>query len=414
MEKWLIWDGTVWKIVDQGKIIEKGKETIRSLFLQAGNIEDSGRSKALGDWTGKSLSLYRIKSMLELSQSSLPILAKDLDTQPLLFNCENGTYDLEKAEFRRHQKQDFLTKKAPVAFDINAKCPEWESFVFDIFQGDEELIKYIQKAVGYTMTGYTKEQVIFILYGTGNNGKSTLLNVLHGIFGSGEYSLNTLPRTILIKPQESGLNNDLARLMNARFVSCAEANPGKRLDESIIKLITGGDYITSRFMWNEYKDKKPSFTVWFATNHRPRIIGTDDAIWRRIREIPFNYKVPEKEKVMDYHNVLLEEKSGILNWIIEGCHQWQDEGLKPPEAVQEATDDYRCKMDRTKEFLQECCIIGPGKKVGVQQLYDRYVSATGNKNIKRSDFGIMLEENGFCKKREIAGWVWVGIGLLEN
>ena len=248
--------------------------------------------------------------------------------------------------------EHFITKLAPVNFEPDAACPRWLEFLSRIMDGNEQLIDFLQRAVGYALTGETSEQCLFIFYGSGANGKSTFLQTMSYVLG--DYSMSTPTETLLVK-RRGAIPNDVARLKGARFVIACEADAENRLAESLIKQMTGGDTISARFLHQEWFDFEPTHKVFFGTNHKPVIKGTDYAIWRRIRLVPFEITIPEGERDKNLPEKLKAEADGILAWAVQGCLVWQQQGLGVPEEVKAATDSYREEMDILGEFLKDRC-----------------------------------------------------------
>lgn len=268
-----------------------------------------------------------------------------MDTHPWLLNVANGTLDLRTGQLRPADRADLLTKAAPVVYAPTATCPQWEAFLDRILGGDKELIRYVQKAASYSLTGLDTEECFFVLHGVGQNGKSTLVETLSALLGT-DYAQQATPDLLMQKKQDRHAT-ELAVLRGARLVASVETGQGKRLNESLIKSMTGGDRIRANFMHQETFEFRPEFKVWLSTNHKPVITGTDLGIWQRIRLIPFNVQIPDNERDGAFKTRLRESAalSGILNWAIEGALLWQQEGLKPPQAVTEATQAYREEMD---------------------------------------------------------------------
>jgi len=274
----------------------------------------------------------------------------------MLFNAANVTINLETGAVRGQRHEDLLTKISPVRYEPGATCPKWLAFLDRIFASDHSLSDFIQRAVGYSLTGLTVEQVFFIMYGTGANGKTVFLSILTALFG--EYAQWTEFSTFLMRDKDS-IRNDLAALKGARLVSAAESSQGRRLDETVIKQVTGGDAIRARFLHKEFFEYSPEFTVWLATNHKPEVRGNDHALWRRIRLLPFTVTISNDEQDRGLTRKLLEELPGILNWALDGLASWRDSGLGYPDVVREATELYRDDMDFLRDFLSEVTIVEP-------------------------------------------------------
>jgi putative DNA primase/helicase len=267
------------------------------------------------------------------------------------------------------------------------------------------------------LTGSTREQVLFFLYGLGANGKSTLLEVLQALFG--DYATQTNTETFLVKHRGGGIPNDVAALKGARFVAAAEVEAGRRMAEVLIKQLTGGDKITARFLHGEFFEFKPTFKLWLSANHKPVIRGTDHAIWRRIRLLPFTVQIPKEEQDRELPEKLKAELPGILNWALAGCLQWQYGGLESPKEVTEATEGYREEMDVMADFLAERCFVAPGASATAKELYSSYTSwaeAMGEKRpYSQTAFGSALRERGFESGRGAGGrTVWYGIGVQAS
>jgi putative DNA primase/helicase len=412
-EKWLVWDKTRWAMDTRGRIKRKAKDTIRRIYEEAGKVADEDKRKAIAKHAMNSERDAKIKAMLSLAESEpgIPVIPDELDVNPWLLNCLNGTLDLRTGELREHRREDLITKRIPVAYDPQALCPKWDGFLDRIMDGNENLIFFLQRAVGYSLTGNTGEQCLFFCYGTGANGKSTFLDTILTMVG--DYGRKTDFATFLVARQDS-IRNDIARLKGARFVPAIEVGDGKKLAEIIVKELTGGDTITARFLFKEFFEFKPQFKIWLAANHKPLIYGTDWAIWRRIRLIPFNVTIPEDERDPDLAGKLAEELPGILAWAVRGCLEWWENGLNPPQEVIQATDEYRDEMDVLSGFIDECCIINTIVKATAKDLYEAYEAwceDNGESPIKKRTFGSKLKEKGFAPAKSGGKRMWRGVGL---
>ena len=413
-KEWLLWKGNRWDVDRGAEIIAKAVATIRRMYAEASAIEEKKERLAFLEWIRQSESRSRISNMLDLGRGmpNMLIQPDDLDEDPYLFNVENGTVDLKRGELREHRKTDFLSRLAPVEFNPSAKCPRWTAFLEEILQGNADLIAFLKTAIGWSLTGVLEENVVFILYGKGSNGKTTFLSTLEHLFG--DYAVHTPTETLLARRNDT-IPNDLARLKGTRLVTAVEAGEGRRLNESRIKQLTGGDTISARFLHGEFFDFKPTFKLWFGTNHKPVIKETTHAIWRRIRLVPFTVQIPEDRQDKRLGAKLAEELPGILNWCLDGCLNWQVQGeLGYPEAVRNATQEYRSEMDLVGEFLDDRCIIEPEAKLKSSLLYAEYKTwceSAGERPLSQRDLASELAEKDFITKRLANGYHWLGIGL---
>ena len=322
--KWLVWDGQRWKIDDTGEVMRRAKGTASAIYAEASipsrkaaeePDEDKRELKAkiaelMSKWARGSESRYRIEAMILMAQSEpgIPVLPSDLDTHPLLLNRENGTIDLCTGKLLEHRRGDLITKLAPVSFDPDATCPTFDRFLAQILAEDDELIGYLQRAVGYALTGDVSEQALFIFYGTGANGKSTFLNAVMAMLG--DYALKATPDLLM---KGSGHPTEKTDLCGRRFVSAIETEEGRKLAEVFVKEATGGDAIRARRMREDFWQFDPTHKLFLATNHKPVVTGTDHAIWRRLRMIPFEVTTSDDDMDKKLPEKLREELPGILN-----------------------------------------------------------------------------------------------------
>ena len=413
--KWLVWTGARWEQDSSGRVPRLAKETVRSIYREAAAAEDEDTRKVLARHATKSEAEARIRAMLELAKSEVPVSPDDLDADPWLLNCPNGTVDLRTGEIRPHRREDLLTKMAGAEYDPNAEAPTWKAFLERVLPG-EDLRGFVQRSSGYSATGNTSEQCMFINHGAGNNGKSTFQEAYGEALG--DYAMRT-PTEMLMVKRGGGVPNDVARLMGSRLVTASETEEGRRLAESLIKDLTGQDTISARFMRGEFFDFKPSHKLWLSTNHKPEIRGTDNAIWRRIRLIPWVVTVPPKERDRTLPEKLRAELPGILAWSVRGCLEWQREGLKPPEEVRQATREYRAEMDVLAAFVADCCERGEDQKAYAGELWkawQRWCEGTGEQAGTQKRFGGRLSERGFLNHRDsrTGRKVWFGVSLRPD
>jgi len=414
-EKWLIYNGKQWVIDDSGQIIQFAKATAKAIFNEAANAGDYETAKELSKWALKSQHRERLLAMVKLAESEpgVPISPGEMDADPMLLNCENGTLNLRAAILQPHDPADFITKIIRVRYEPEAMREKWIEFLEDIFNWDQNLVGFIQRAIGYSLTGDTSEQCVFILYGSGANGKSTFINIVSELLGD---FAQTADFSSFIVRKHEGVRNDLARMCGKRFISAVESEGEGRLSEVIVKQLTGGDIIKARYLFAEFFEFKPTFKLWLTTNHKPNIRGTDHGIWRRIRLIPFNKTFSPEQQDKQLLQKLRMELPGILAWAVQGCLEWQKKGLQPPEAVTTATENYRGEMDVIGLFIQECCFVSDDSsvKVASSDLYDAYrkwCEQNGEHPIDNRKFGIRITEKGFGMKQS-GGTRWrLGLGL---
>lgn len=421
---WFIWDGTRWVFDETGHIYRKAKDTVRAMreeFEELEGFVDEKTYAAMMRFVNKSESWNGINHMIKMASSEPGIIITHeyLDTNHYLLNVLNGTIDLRTGELREHRRDDYITKLAPVMYNPNAKAPTWEKFLNDIFAGDQELIKYMQRVIGYSLTGDTSEDAYFILYGDGANGKSTFLETIQGLLG--DYAQTAPPSLVTAKTQQNnGANNDVARLRGARFVSASETEQGARLAEALIKRLTGGDTLTARFLNKEFFEFKAICKLFIATNYLLNIKGTDKGIWRRTHLVPFTVEIPKEKQDKHLDEKLSAEWPGILNWALEGTKDWLRLGdLKPPAAVVNATAEYRWEMDVLGQFLDMCIERKPGERLKVDDLYQTYKYWANQSGIDhamtKQAFNKKLKERGFVNRKANKGmYYWFDIALTEE
>jgi P4 family phage/plasmid primase-like protien len=413
---WYVYDGTRFLPDDRQQAFTRAKETVRSMHDESRNEPDQSRSAALAKHALGSENMGKVKAMLEAAQSEVPITPSDWDRDVHLLNCINGTLDLRSFELRPHDRADLLTKRTGVARVAGEECPLFLAFLSRVMNGSLEKIAYLQRFFGYALTGLVREHIIVFFYGVGRNGKSVLVDVIHHVLG--DYAATTDPSTIM-KRDKKEQTNDVARLRNIRFVSSIELDEGERMAESHVKQMTGGDRIVARPLYKEYVEFAPTFKICISSNHMPMIKGNDPAIWARIHLVPFTVVIPESEQDMVLKEKLRAESAGILNWMIEGCREWQRIGLSAPREVRAATDDYRKVMDILEQFLEERCVRVSSAWVLASDLYHAYVAWCEDHGYRNAPtqtrFGMDIAKLGFAKGREKTTSrraTWEGVGLL--
>jgi putative DNA primase/helicase len=409
---WLVYDGTRWEKDATGQVMRYAKASICGIYTQAAGGPDSGR-KALVTHALRSEAENRLCAMVALARSepSVAIRPEQLDADPWLLNVNNGTLDLRTGALRDHDPNDLTTKLAPVVYDPEAECPLWLSALDRIFAGRQTVIEFFQRYIGYALTGDTREHVMAIGHGRGRNGKTTLLNAVQDVLG--DYA-EQAPASMLLVKDVNAIPNDVARLHGVRFVVAAESAEGRRLDEALVKQLTGGDRVTARFMKAEWFTFRPTFKLWLSTNHRPEVRGTDRAIWSRIKLIPFTVTIPDEEQDKRLGDKLRAEAAGILRWAVEGCLAWQRDGLGAADEVREATEAYRADMDVLGAFLAEQCVLDVSARTTSAKLYEAYTTwaqQAGEKAVSKKLFGQQLAERDLKGGRKSGARGWEGIRL---
>jgi putative DNA primase/helicase len=413
---WLIWDGRRWKRDSTEKINRLAKLTIRRIYAEAAEATEESSRSSIASWAKRSEANERIKAMIKLAQSEpqIAITHDALDADPYLFNCSNGTICLRTGKLHEHRREDLLTKISPVEYVENCPCPMWLQFLDRIMGSDVDLIAFLKRFSGYSLTGDTSEQCLASLYGFGANGKSTFIDCLAMAWG--DY-FQRAPTSLILKRNDGseGIPNDVARLPGVRMAVTSEVEEGSRMAESRIKDLTGGDRLAARFLRMEFFEFVPTHKLWIVGNHRIFISGTDHGIWRRIMQIPFEVTIPEADRDPKLKEKLIaQELSGILSWCVTGCIEWQRDGLNPPDKVTAATEEYRAEMDTVGQFVEERCLCNPSAQIGKDSLYQEYrlwAEMSGLHALSINRFGRRLKEKGFRDDRSGGQRVWIGIKL---
>jgi putative DNA primase/helicase len=400
-KRWMYYKGGKWHYDDRGMVYVAADGVLERMKFEMktwAENESSSRVQEYEKHMKKTRSNASKRAMIKEFEHIVSISPADLDSNELLVNSRNGILDLTTGKISPHNSELYMTRMLGTSIPLQPKSPElWLKFLDDIFSGDKELIRYVQKALGYSLSGLTKEQCLFFLYGTGRNGKSTFLEIIRKIMG--DYASNIQPESIMIKNISGNANTDIARLKGARLVTSVEPNEGMRLNEGLLKQLTGDDMITARKLYGDEFEYRPEFKLWIATNHKPTIRGTDIGIWRRIHIIPFTVTIPDEKVDKNLSEKLTEELPDILAWMIEGYRLWRYEGLHKPKAVEDSVKEYRNEMDVIAAFLDSDYVMESGevKASVLYAVYCKWADEGNEFKMPSRKFGIEMTKR-FTKK----------------
>lgn len=421
---WLIWDGRRWAMDKTGKIMNYAQQAIRSMYKDIGKMDSREDREQWLEHAKNSEAYPRMKAMLKLSEHMLAVTVAQLDANPWLLNLANGIINLKSGELMPHDHTKLMTKIVPVKYSLDSECPVFDQFLSDIFPLEDgspnnDLIGFMQRFIGYCLTGDTSEQKMAIAWGSGANGKGTLLNLINDVLG--DYAQTAQAESFMAKQNDNSVSNDIAMLRGARYVLASESKEGRKLNEPLIKQVTGQDKVTARFLYKDFFTFQPAFKLLLLTNYKPTARGDDAALWRRILLVPFTQKF-EGDKVDKSLNEKLrtpEEMEGVLRWAIAGCLMWQREGLKPSKEVIQATKEYRNENDVIENWKEERCVTGNfiTEKIGI--LYNDFIKWAGENGekvyISNKKFSQNLQQKGFELFKGGAGARKIkGLGLLAQ
>lgn len=415
-KKWIFWSGQRWEQDEMGKVNSMAKKTMRGIYEEAAGAYDKDEREMYSKWALKCEAAGKVNAMLQLvwSENGVPLMPSSLDPDPWKFNCPNGTIHLRTGELKIHDRGDLITRMSSVEFDPKADCPLWKQTVGRIFGGDAELISFVQRLFGMALTGDVSDQILPIFHGEGGNGKSTILNAFLDIMGP-DYAIVAPPGLLFAKANE-GHPTDKAALFGMRLVVDFESAEGARLNEALVKQLTGSDRISARRMREDFWTFMPTHKLILCTNNQPAISEAKNAIWRRLKLVPFDVEIPAEEQIADLPKLLKEEYPGILAWAVRGCMDWQRDGLKTPKAVQSATQEYREEEDTLSAFIHEECITGPSVRIKASKIYQSYRSnldRSGIVALSMTGFGRAMKKKGFEKLVSNGKW-YIGIDLRNN
>jgi putative DNA primase/helicase len=415
-KQWLAWDGKRWVVDELGgkpALIKVG-DFLERLKEEALLIEDKEQRAKAYKHAMSSQSGSSINAMMSLVKGMVAVVPEDLDQDGWLVNCMNGIIDLRSGALLPHDPLKLMTKMIPANYDPVAECPNWVRFNRSVFKESRDLCRYIWKAMGYSLTSNLKEKCFFFLYGTGENGKSVFTDLVSYIYG--DYWKNVPVETFMSKKFESSGSSEIARLKGARVVTATEAEDGKRLDEALIKRLTGGDVLTAALKYGQYFDFEFVAKVWMSGNHRPKI-GMDKATWRRVVLVPFEVTFAPEQQDKELRAKLRAEADGIFTWMVKGCLKWQQEGLERPKEITEAVEGYRAEMDVIGHFLEDRTEANGLSEITGSAFYTAYkdwCKATSEYCLTSTAFGRKLTERGIVKGRRASGIYYPGLRLVSG
>jgi len=419
-DAWLKWDEQRWRLCEKDEHIACAKECSTEILASASatfaNDQEKGK-KLIADAMAAH-NLPKIMAMLKMavSEPGMAVTDRELDANAMLLGVQNGVVDLIKGQLLFNQPDMLVTRYCEANFVEDLPCPRWESFLDQVFVSDMETIESVQRLLGYTLTGLITEEVLVICFGYGSNGKSVFNNVIQRIMGG--YS-RTAPPSLLAarRADDSSPRNDLAALAGARYVSVNELQAGDRLDEQVVKQLAGREAIAARFLHKEFFEYMPTFTAWLRTNHKPIITGEDDGIWRRLVLIPFQRKFEAHEQDPLLETKLMEERDGILMWMLKGVRMYLKDGLRLSPRIKSEAARYRKDSDLIGEFLADKTEADPNAKLNQGTLYEGFqdwCKANGLRQHSKKTFTQRLAERGFGEGRSNGVRYYHGLKLATH
>ena len=422
LKKFVTWNGSRW-FYDESSLVclAHMKESNHRIWEEIASTTDSDKQKAMSRFATSSQNTNRLKLALESvkSEPGIAISVHEFDSDPFLVGVLNGVIDLKRGEFRESRREDFVTKSLDCEYWSGSSAPLWERFLDEVMSHDRDLIEYLQRIVGYCLTGDTSEQVLFFAHGSGANGKSVFLETIKALLG--DYGRNLRTEVLMVRSRSGGASEDEARLHGARYVTVNETSEGSRFNDSMIKDLTGGDTITARYLYQGSFEYRPTYKIVIRGNNRPAFGGSDGGMARRIRMIPFDRVVPESKRDARLPEKLRDELSGILNWALEGCLSWQRLGLVEPEAAAQATSGYVQEMDTVGNFLSEVCSQNPAYFESASLLRKSFSTWCDSNGVDGMSWKLVsetLKQRGFRQGRQrVKGKItrgWYGLKISET
>lgn len=416
---WHLWDGKIWAADQCAEALNQAGMVARKIHDEAAG-KPEGVAKAINKHANNSQNVSKLKAMLEAATTHAELVAdvSKFDSESHLLGCSNGVINLTTGELLPSDPKLMISKRVHIEYDREAKAPAWAKFLSDIMLGNLDMVMFLQRAIGYTLSGDCSEQKMFLCYGpTGSNGKTVFLETVAEMFG--DYAANTPIQLFLLNNQgeEAAGSNSVARLRGARFVNGSEVPNGARLNEARIKELTGQDTISARFLYKEFFSFKPAAKFWIRSNYRPEISSQDGGIWRRIITIPFIKKILDHEKDFKLQDKLRAELPGILNWACEGYRAWRELGLVIPEQCLSATEDYKEDMDLLGAWITARCILDPNAETKASDLYSSYQDwcrGAGEKPVSMRRLMIRIKDRGHDRVHRADGRFYRGLSLRSD
>jgi putative DNA primase/helicase len=414
---WLTWSGQAWS-TDVFAAVQMSLDTTRSIYAEAARVDDVDQRKAFARWAHRCESESARNAMVSLARGPLRVDPLELDADAWALNVENGIVDLKTGVLGHHRRESMMTKLAPVRFDPNARHEVWDRFLARMVP-DLELARFVQRAVGYSITGSTSEERLFFIHGPTASGKSTFMAAIKAVLGPYLETCNF--ETFL--ENRNGMapaSADLARLPGVRLALSIEVDEGRKLAVSLLKVMTGRDHIPARHLYGRTFTYAPAFKLWLVANDRPRASATDNALWRRIMMIPFEESLPVSEQDPSVKTMLTEDhavRAAVLAWAVQGTRMWLAEGLGSSQAVERATGDYRKEQDVVGDFIDECCVCGAALSVtnrDLRRVYDKWCLENGERSLGAKALAERLKHHGFKPGRTMHARGWQGLRLRDS
>jgi putative DNA primase/helicase len=409
---WYVWSGAHWARDNREVSRERAKDVARELAAEAAGSMDKDLFKLATDINKAS----GITSLLHLARSvpSIVFGPEDTNRDPFLLNVSNGVLDLRTGQLRPHRREDMITRRCNVSFDAGAKAPTFQKFLAEV-QPDPDVRAYLARLFGYAAIGVVREHVLGVCWGPGANGKSVLADAITHVLG--DYA-KPGPSTLITRTGDHDPHpTDIASCVGSRLVTVHETRQGAKFDASKVKLLTGGDRLTARFMRQDFFEFEPTHTLIMLSNYKPSADSSDAALWRRVHLIPFEVVIPEEQRDARLGERIRAEASGILNWLVSGALEWSRIGLAPPKAVLEQTRSYRLAEDFVAAFLDECTTRYAQARVAAGALYSAYkawADSNGHRPVRGNDFAAEIEGRGFERTRASGGRHYSGLALRNT